>query len=41
MAQEKEKRPGQDVNIETDILGKYVEKFLSAKDNKKGISMNL
>ena len=31
---------GQDVNIETDILGKYVEKFLSAKDNKKGISMN-
>ena len=28
------------VNIETDILGRYVEKFLSAKDNKKGISMN-
>lgn len=31
---------GEEVNIETDILGKYVEKFLSAKDNKKGISMD-
>lgn len=36
----KDLKLGQDVNIETDILGKYVEKFLSAKDNKKGISMN-
>lgn len=36
----KDLKLGQGVNIETDILGKYVEKFLSAKDNKKGISMN-
>lgn len=36
----KDLKLGQDVNIETDILGKYVEKFLSTKDNKKGISMN-
>lgn len=36
----KDLKLGQDINIETDILGKYVEKFLSAKDNKKGISMN-
>lgn len=28
------------VNIETDILGRYVEKFLSAKDNNDGISMD-
>lgn len=27
------------VNIETDILAKYVEKFLSTGDNKSGISM--
>ena len=31
---------GEFVNIETDILGKYVEKFLSAKDNK-GDSIDL
>lgn len=31
---------GDYVNIETDILGKYVEKFLSAKDNNNSISMN-
>lgn len=30
---------GDFVNIETDILGKYVEKILSAKDNKNSISM--
>ena len=30
---------GDFVNIETDIFGKYVENFLSAKDNKKGISI--
>ncbi len=30
---------GDYVNIETDILGKYVEKFLSAQDNKSSISM--
>lgn len=32
-------KPGDFVNIETDILGKYVEKFLSAKDNNNSISM--
>ncbi len=32
---------GDFVNIETDILGKYVEKFLSANDNKESrISMS-
>jgi riboflavin synthase len=30
---------GANVNIETDILAKYVEKFLSTSDNKSGISM--
>lgn len=30
---------GDEVNIETDILGKYVEKLLSVNDNKKDISM--
>ena len=30
---------GDCVNIETDILAKYVEKFLSTSDNKSGISM--
>ena len=30
---------GENVNIETDILAKYVEKFLSTSDNKSGISM--
>lgn len=30
---------GDFVNIETDILAKYVEKFLSTSDNKSGISM--
>ncbi len=32
-------RIGDFVNIETDILGKYVEKMLSANDNKSKISM--
>lgn len=31
---------GDYVNIETDILGKYVEKLLSVKDNKSSISMS-
>ncbi len=31
---------GANVNIETDILAKYVEKFLSTSDNKSGISMD-
>ena len=30
---------GDEVNIETDILGKYVEKMLSVKDNNSKISM--
>lgn len=30
---------GDVVNIETDILAKYVEKFLSTSDNRTGISM--
>lgn len=30
---------GDYVNIETDILGKYVEKFLSAEDNSSSLSM--
>ena len=30
---------GEFVNIETDILSKYVEKFLSTRDNKSGISV--
>lgn len=32
-------KSGDYVNIETDILGKYVEKFLSLNDNKTSISM--
>lgn len=35
----KELNIGDFVNIETDILGKYVEKILFAKDNNTGISM--
>lgn len=31
---------GAEVNIETDILGKYIEKLLSVKDNSNGISMS-
>ncbi len=30
---------GEIVNIETDILGRYIEKFLSPQDNKSKISM--
>jgi len=30
------KRPGAPVNIETDMIGKYVEKFLSAKQDPPG-----
>ena len=32
-------KTGDFVNIETDILAKYVEKFLSTSDNSSGISM--
>lgn len=31
---------GDYINIETDILAKYIEKFLSTSDNKTGISMD-
>ena len=30
---------GDKVNIETDIISKYVEKFLSTRDNRTGIDM--
>ena len=33
-------KSGDFVNIEVDILAKYVEKFLSTSDNKSGISMD-
>jgi riboflavin synthase len=32
------KRKGERVNIETDMIGKYVEKFLSAKQDRPGLS---
>ncbi|MBR6126872.1 riboflavin synthase [bacterium] len=35
----KELKAGDYVNIETDIISKYVEKFLSTRDNNTGISM--
>ncbi len=35
----KEIKNGDIVNIETDILAKYVEKFLSTRDNRSGISL--
>ena len=31
------KNKGDSVNIEIDIIGKYVEKFLGNKDNSKGL----
>ena len=33
-------KTGDFVNIEVDILAKYVEKFLSTRDNKSGINMD-
>jgi len=33
-----DKQPGNRVNLETDILGKYVEKFLNTKENQ-GVTM--
>lgn len=35
----KELKVGDYVNIETDIISKYIEKFLSTRDNNTGISM--
>lgn len=34
-------RTGNYVNIETDVLAKYVEKFLSTRDNRSGINLSL
>ena len=31
---------GDNVNIETDIIAKYVEKYLSSNDNRSNIDMN-
>lgn len=35
------KRPGDEVNIETDIIGKYVERLLSAKGEGGGVTLDL
>lgn len=35
------RRPGDTVNLEADILGKYVEKFLSARAGKSGVTEQL
>lgn len=34
-------KAGDFVNIETDVLAKYVEKFLSTRDNKSGVNLAL
>lgn len=36
-----EKRPGDEVNIETDIIGKYLERLLSAKGEGRGVTLDL
>lgn len=35
------KRPGDIVNLEADIIGKYVEKFVTARAGSKGVSMQM
>ncbi|MHB9037872.1 MAG: riboflavin synthase [Armatimonadota bacterium] len=35
------RRPGDSVNLETDIIGKYVEKFVSARKGSSGVTENL
>ncbi|MCX6346050.1 MAG: riboflavin synthase [Armatimonadetes bacterium] len=35
------RRPGDKVNLETDIIGKYVEKFLAGKRGQSGVTENL
>lgn len=35
------KRPGEEVNIETDIIGKYVKRLLSGKKNGDGVTLDL
>lgn len=37
----KTRRPGDTVNLEADILGKYVEKFLSARSGRDGVTERL
>lgn len=34
-------KAGSFVNIEVDMLSKYIEKFLSTRDNKSGVDLNL
>lgn len=36
-----EKRPGDEVNIETDIVGKYLERLLSMKGKGEGVTLDL
>lgn len=36
-----EKRPGDEVNIETDIIGKYLERLLSMKEKGEGVTLDL
>ena len=36
-----EKKPGDEVNIETDIIGKYLERLLSAKGEGGGVTLEL
>lgn len=33
-------KTGENVNIEVDIMAKYIEKFLSMSDNRSGINMD-
>ena len=35
------KKPGEEVNIETDIIGKYVERLISGKKNGDGVTLDL
>jgi riboflavin synthase len=34
------RRPGDKVNLETDIIGKYVEKFLAGNRGKSGVTQD-
>ncbi len=36
-----DRRPGASVNIETDIIGKYVERLMSRRSPGKGVDMNM
>jgi riboflavin synthase len=35
------RKPGDSVNLETDIIGKYVEKFVNARKSSSGVTENL